>query len=43
MLTAVENPDADCDISIYSGSFSEPMDISMIAVVRLDGVYYPIG
>lgn len=43
MLTAVSNPEVGYDCAIYTGSFAESVDISLIDGIRLDGVYYPLG
>lgn len=43
MLGAVSNPELDYDIVIYTGTFPEFMDISLIEGIELDGVYYPLS
>lgn len=43
MLTHVSNPEVEHDIIIYTSAFEEPMDISLISGVELDGIYYPIN
>ena len=41
-LSPVYEPTCDYDLSIYTGLFYEPIDITQVAGLEIDGVYYPI-
>ncbi len=41
-MSTVRNPECHYDLSIYQGTFYEPIDITQVAGLEIDGVYYPI-
>ncbi len=43
MLSTVQNPDVDYDLSIYATSFKKPMDLTLVDGIILDGIYYEVA